>query len=76
MIIQDFPGCMLKYATMSNSTSNQTMPRENQSKNLPPKEEVITTIHPVMVLTGRDNFEEWSYVVHSRLDLHGVVDLI
>ena len=26
--------------------------------------------------TGRDNYEEWSYIVHSRLDLHGLVDLI
>lgn len=23
-----------------------------------------------MTLTGRNNFEEWSYLVHSRLDLH------
>ena len=52
------------------------MSNPNQSTNLPPKEEIITTIHPVMVLTGRDNFEEWSYVVHSRLDLHGFADLI
>ena len=48
----------------------------DQASNLPPKEEMITTIQPVLMLTGRDNYEEWSYVVHSRLDLHGLVDLI
>lgn len=47
-----------------------------QATNLPPKEEMITTLQPVMTLTGRANYEEWAYVVHSRLDLHGLDDIV
>lgn len=48
----------------------------NQATNLPPKEDIITNIQPVMILTGQENYEEWAYVARSRLNLYGFLDLI
>ena len=50
--------------------THSSLPGADQATNLPPKEEMITTIQPVLMLIGRDNYEEWTYVARcSRLDL-------